>query len=145
MIQKPYPKQGTKRGKRGPAQLEIDLTEIARLRALPRLSVQTIADRVGVSSELIDKRLREDPEFKKVWNYGKSLLREELAQKLKDLALSGSIPCLIFMCKNEIGMSDNPQVEEQQEREQPAIIGASDGRVVSIATGEVVESSTAVG
>jgi hypothetical protein len=50
---------------------------------------------------------------------------------------------LLLLCKNKLGMVENPAIEEHAETEQPALIGSSSGQVVSIVTGEIVTDSTA--
>lgn len=130
---------------KGPAfKDQIDLVKLMQYRQVG-LKDKALAYLLGISESTLDNYKRNWSEFHESYEKGEATAQHNLVAKAYQMAMSGDRVMLIFVLKNRCGWRDIPVEEPTVEREQPAIIGASDGRVVSIATGETVESTTAAG
>jgi transposase len=101
--------------KRGRPAKQITPETIAKIEKLAGLGcrLEEIAIACDVSTSTLE-RWKQKAEVKTAYEKGRIHAKEEIAQRLYDLALSGDVAALIFWLKAQAGWTDKPQPEPEQ-------------------------------
>ena len=93
--------------------LEIDWDEVEKLCAL-HCTAEEIANFINVSTDTLSRRIKEQYNMSFIDYYSKYSHRGNvsLRRKQMELAMSGDRVMLIFLGKNYLGQSDNPDKVE---------------------------------
>lgn len=88
------------------------LDEIFEL-AAKGINQKTIADSIGVSQSQFAKWMAEDGPAAVSWRQGKAVIGREIMEKTISKALDGNTTMLIWLGKALLGLSDQPDREEE--------------------------------
>jgi hypothetical protein len=88
----------------------INVDEVKRLAGLG-LTLSEIALALGISEDTLSRRRKKYAEFADAVNKGKGLAKEEIANKLFELAKSGDLGALIWIEKTRFGYSDKLNID----------------------------------
>lgn len=90
------------------------LEQIEMMRAVSPISKRDIAAILNVKQPFLEQYFQTYPEYNEAYNAGRADARHKLAQALFDEAVNKrTASALIFLAKNELGMSDNPKLEDK--------------------------------
>lgn len=94
-----------KKKQRGRPQKEINLDQLAALRAIGATDTE-ISAFFGVSHDVLDRRKKSDPEFLEVYEESFSKFKLSLRRNLLKLSETNA-SAAIFLAKNVLGMRDD--------------------------------------
>lgn len=102
---------------------EIDFDQFEKLCAL-HCTLFEIAGWFGVSEDTIERRVSEHygQGFAEVFQQKRSTGRISLRRKMMEVAMSGSVPMLIFMAKNLLGFGDRVITETSAENKESKLV-----------------------
>lgn len=102
---------------------EIDFDQFEKLCAL-HCTLFEIAGWFGVSEDTIERRVSEEygQRFADVYKQKRASGRISIRRKMMEVAMSGSVPMLIFLSKNLLGFGDRVINETNQENEASKLV-----------------------
>jgi hypothetical protein len=105
-----------KRPKAGRPEAEIDLRVVEGLGAI-MATHEEVSTAIGISISTFRKKLKAKPEVKEAYERGKNSGRITLRRELMKSARAGNARILIFLAKNWLGYTENPEESKPVEEE----------------------------